>query len=81
MPGQRTRPNIGHPQGRLAWADTAAATTKAALMELRRPATLQELCSITGLPYGVISAAVARSASMCCITEGVPHHAGLIAVA
>ena len=68
-------------RGRLAWADTALATIKVVLLELRRPATLQELCTITGLPYGVTSAAVARSASMHCITKGVPHHAGLIAVA
>ena len=68
-------------RGRLAWADTALATIKAALLELRRPATLHELCTITGLPYGVTSAAVARNASMHRIAKGVPHHAGLIAVA
>ena len=68
-------------RGRLAWADTALATIKVALLELRRPATLQELCTITGLPYGVTRASVARSASMHRITKGVPHHAGLIAVA
>ena len=71
---------LGRVRGRLAWADTAAATTKAALLELERPATLQELCAITGLPYSVTITAAARSASMCRITKGVPHRAGLIAV-
>ena len=64
---------------RLAWDDTVAASTKAALLELRRPATIQDLRNMTGHSDHATRAAVTRSTSMDLVTKGVPHHGGLVA--
>ena len=67
-------------RGRLVWASTAAAKTKAALLELGRSATLSELCDMTGLVYGRALSAVKDSTSVRRIATGTAHHPGLFTV-
>jgi hypothetical protein len=66
--------------GSLAMADTAAAAAKAALLELQRPATLNELVAITGHSYNTIRNALEGCESVQRVSAATYGHSGLIAV-
>ena len=66
--------------GSLAMADTAAAAAKAALLELQRPATLNELAAITGRSYNNIRNALEGCESVQRVSAATYGHSGLIAV-
>ena len=66
--------------GSLAMDATAAAAAKAALLQLGRPATLQELAGITGRRYGTINSALSRVGSVQWISRGARTEPGLLAV-
>ena len=66
--------------GSLAMADTAAAAAKAALLELQRPATLNELADITGHSYNNIRNALEGRESVQRVSEATYGDSGLVAV-
>ena len=66
--------------GSLAMAETTAAAAKAALLELQRPATLNELAAITKHSYNNIRNALEGCESVQRISAATYGHSGLIAV-